>query len=279
MYKKFINLFNKHSKYFIVLLLILIIVVLVIRLLYKSVKIEEMSNEENQELDKTSLSAFTVYESKWPKIRIGRDYDGGYAIADIGNPYDYFLSGGIENDTSFEEDFLKRYPNIECSAFDGTVEPPGITNTEPRFKFVKKNLGATNDDKLSNVREYLDKYNHIFLKLDIEGGEIPLFSSFSDDDLQKFEQIVIEFHDPCNLDILHRLQRTHWLIHFHANNNCGTSTHYGRQVPNVFECTYVLKRHSDNLELNKKPIPDISIDMPNINHRPEIILEGYPFVH
>ena len=157
------------------------------------------------------------------------------------------------------------------------MPPPPVDN--PRFKFIKKNLGRDNNDSVSNMREFLDKYNHIFLKLDIEGGEYDLFSSFSDADLQKFEQIVIELHSASRIDVLQRLCKTHWLVHFHPNNCCGTSQPFGVPIPNIYECTFVLKRHAPSLELNKTPIPDPNIDMRNVVKLPEIELKGYPFVN
>ena len=55
-------------------------------------------------------SLLTVYQSPYSKIRLGKDYDGGYIIADIPDiKYQLILAGGINNDISFEQDFLKKY--------------------------------------------------------------------------------------------------------------------------------------------------------------------------
>ena len=40
----------------------------------------------------------------------------------------------------------------------------------------------------------INKYNKIFLSIDIEGGEYPWLLSLSQDKLQKFKQICIELH-------------------------------------------------------------------------------------
>ncbi len=53
-------------------------------------------------------SVLTVFKSPFEKKRLGKDYDGGYIIAEIPNiKYTTLLPGGIENDISFEEDFIK----------------------------------------------------------------------------------------------------------------------------------------------------------------------------
>jgi hypothetical protein len=143
--------------------------------------------------------------------------------------------------------------------------------------FIRKNLGNINSNNISNLREYFDKYNNMFIKLDIEGGEYELFDSLSDDDLKKIKQLVIEFHDPYNTKILERLAKTHWLVHFHPNNCCCIVNINGINVPTVFECTYILKNEGEQLELNKDPIPNPLYDMPNVLNKEDIILSGYPF--
>jgi hypothetical protein len=131
-----------------------------------------------------------VYKiNNYNKIRLGKKNDGGYVIYDIPDvKYDIFISGGIELDISFEEDFVNKYPDVPCIAFDGTIDSLPITNSN-KITFIKKNLGNINTDEICNLKEYFDKYNSIFMKMDIEGGEISLFQAISDDDLKKIKQI------------------------------------------------------------------------------------------
>ena len=84
-------------------------------------------------------SVLTVFKSPFEKIRLGKDYDGGYVIAEIPNiKYTTLLAGGIENDISFEEDFIKKYAIDNAYAFDGTINklPKEISN----ITFIKKIL-------------------------------------------------------------------------------------------------------------------------------------------
>jgi hypothetical protein len=82
-------------------------------------------------------SVLTVYECPFEKKRLGRDYDGGYIIADIPDiKYSILLAGGIETDISFEEDFIKKYPNVKCFAFDGTIDKLPTDNSN--IIFIKK---------------------------------------------------------------------------------------------------------------------------------------------
>lgn len=223
----------------------------------------------------------TVYKSPFPKLRLGKEYDGGYIIAEIPDiQYETFLAGGISGDISFEEDFIQKYDNVKTYAFDGTIAV--LPKPNDKIEFICKNIGDSNNEAQTNIHDIIDNTERIFVKMDIEGGEIPWITSLSEDQLNKFEQIVMEFHFPFSekeRDVFEKINATHVLIHFHANNCCGVRTHENVSVPNVFECTYVHKRHfKEPYELNTDPIPS-GLDMRNVFHHEEIELSHPPFVH
>jgi hypothetical protein len=223
-------------------------------------------------------SVLTVYQSPYTKLRLGKDYDGGYIIADIPDiNYDILLAGGILDDMSFEEDFVKKY-DVDCIAFDGTIQRCPKEN--PKIQFVKKNIGSTNTDRATNLHDLINANMNLFIKMDIEGGEIPWMQSLSDDQLEKFNQIVMEFHKPFSqkeIEVFDKLNKHHFLIHFHGNNCCGIRDHQGVQIPNVFECTYLHKKFfKDPPQLNTDPIPG-PLDMKN-TPKPEISIDYPPFV-
>lgn len=219
-----------------------------------------------------------VYEAPYQKVRLGKDNDGGYIICDIDANYDILLSGGIGNDISFENALLEKYTELRGVAFDGTIANCP-RRTQNRLHFVKKNIGAVESESVTSLKEYFRQYTNIFMKMDIEGEELALFSTISHTDLLKIKQLVIEFHSASDTVLPIRLAKTHWLVHFHANNCCGTTSVDGIRVPNIFECTYVRREPGDNFPLNKRPIPDPVLDQPNLVKKPEIELNGAPFVH
>ena len=63
-----------------------------------------------------------------------------------------------------------------------------------RLFYSNKNLDLHETNTTTNMKYFFEKYQNIFMKIDIEGGESNLFQSFSDADLLKIRQIVIEFH-------------------------------------------------------------------------------------
>lgn len=225
------------------------------------------------------MESLTVYKPEHPKIRIGNKYDGGYIIVDKLGDYDLFLSGGISDDISFEIDFLNHHPTLKGYAFDGTISTMPSHSLGDRLKFVKKNIGAEETHTLTNLHSYLDSHSDIFMKMDIEGGEYPFLYSLSDKQLSHIKQLVIEFHDSHNLDILSRLAKTHWLVHFHANNFSGPKgTFYGNTfVPAVYECTYVRKDIYPSLYQNSDPVPNPNLDRPNNKMLSDIHLNMLPY--
>jgi len=233
-------------------------------------------------IKKMDPNLLTCYESPYPKKRIGRDNDGGYIISCLPDvKYDCLLAGGVADDFSFEEDFCKIYPETICFMFDGTISPLSV-GPDINIKFISKNIGPNDNKTTTNLKEYIQTYENIFVKMDIEGAEIDWISSLSSEELDKFTQIVMEFHYPYSereIPVFEKLNKTHLLVHFHGNNCCGIRWHNNVIMPNVFECTFVNKRFLPTpYKLNKQPIPS-DLDMTNLNDREEIVLHHPPFYH
>ena len=264
---------NKSIILFLLLLLLLIIN-------KYSQRVENFSKDNNYtESSYFPFESLKCYKSKQPKIRLGKDNDGGYVIVE-GYKYDLMIGCGISNDSSFEHSFLEKYPNVPIDTYDGNIN--SFPNSHPKIKFTKKNIGGANTEKTTNLHNLIESKNNIFLKMDIEGGEYDWLNSLSKKQLNKFQQIVIEFHKPFSVDrykTLEKLADTHNLIHIHGNNygSIIKKKHKGKivTIPKVFECTYI-RKDSRNLHLNDKSFP-ISLDQPNKPDTQDIILLGYPY--
>lgn len=220
------------------------------------------------------MQTFPIKTTEHSKIRLGRQCDGGYVICDIPEiEYDLCLSGGICDDTSFEEALLKKYPSLNCVAFDGTVD--GLPSNHPRIKFVKKNIGGESSESLTNLKEYMADHKNIFLKMDIEGHEEYLFKSFSESDVQKFAQIAVEVHFGTKYTIASCLKNTHYLVHFHPNNALKIGSD---NLPDLIELTYVRKDLCSIANPSTDPIPNQSLDVKNIKENRDILLRDGVFV-
>jgi hypothetical protein len=220
------------------------------------------------------------------KVRCGLNRDGGYVLAELDGEYDCYISAGISDEESFSRDFINKYNLNEynCFGFDGTINnyPYQYTN---KISFIKKNINSFNDDNNSNLSFLTNKYNNIFLKMDVEGGEYPWLLQIDETQLDKFKQIVIEFHGITNdgwncsyadkVRCLKKLSKTHYIVHAHGNN-------YGpvvNNIPDVIELTYVNKKYFDSVpELNTISLPIANLDFSNYTPKNDINLNFYPFV-
>ena len=241
------------------------------------------------------MDSLIIYQSPFTKIRVGKNFDGGYVIASLPGKYDLLISGGISDDISFEDHFCQIYPDLTCYAFDGTVT--NFPETENKnIHLIKKNLANSNDDKNTNLSEYMNNYYNIFMKIDIEGHEFRVMPSIIENNLiLKVKQLVIEIHSPADIEafpdyfkglqdinnqhmfnLFNNLNKTHTLIHFHGNNACRIQNIDGIKLPHVFELTYIRNDFVDQKIRNSDKIPG-KLDMPNICDKPEYEFSGFPY--
>jgi len=222
------------------------------------------------------------------KTRLGDNSDGGYVLAELDGDYDCYISAGIFHEESFSRDFINKYNMNEYNSFgfDGTIDNYPYHYTK-KISFIKKNINSFNDDNNSNLSFFTDndKYNNIFLKMDIEGGEYPWLLNINESQLSKFKQIVIEFHGITNdgwncryddkVKCLEKLSKTHYIVHAHGNNNSPVVNN----IPDVIELTYINKNYFTSVpELNTTPLPMINLDFTNNERCLDINLNFYPFV-
>lgn len=236
-----------------------------------------------------------LYNINYNKKRIGKNNDGGYIIYDLPNNYDVFISGGVSNDISFEKQFLDTHMNLKCIAFDGTIS--NLPSNDNRIQFIKKNLGNTNSDTITNLHEYMKDYNNIFMKMDIEGHEFRILPTLIENNyINKIKQLVVEIHSPADIQLypnyfnglsditnynmftlLNNINKTHTLVHFHANNGCKMTQIDNIDIPHVFELTYVRNDMVKDKTKNTTMLPT-NLDMRNISHLPDYTFNCYPYV-
>jgi glycosyltransferase involved in cell wall biosynthesis len=256
------------------------------------------------------------------KKRFGNNTDGGYVTGVLEGKYDCYISAGIGDDESFTADFLKKHnylSKIDCHAFDGTISdyplkgPPyanSVENYTHNIQFHQKNIGGSNNDVSTNLRDIISTHEEIFIKMDIENFEYEWLLSLEKSDLKRIKQIVIEFHGIDSSDsiysdskinfidkikALEKINNTHYLIHAHGNvfGSNNQECIYHRPMPEVIELTFVIKDYfKEKPPLNTKKFPFKDLDYSNgLNHSFVIncgygynlfsndwILDRYPFV-
>ena len=145
---------KNNNKLFIILLFLILFVSIFISIKSKKIKVEYFENHSQN-----IVKELICYDPKMEKTRIGKNNDGGYVI--VNNlKYDLLIGCGISNDDSFEHDFLSKNKNIECYAFDGTIDK--IPNLHPKIHFIKKNIGSIENEKHTNLHKLIGEHKNIF---------------------------------------------------------------------------------------------------------------------
>jgi hypothetical protein len=163
------------------------------------------------------------------KIRIGRKGDGGYILLDnLNNTKNKILySIGISNDCSFDLDMAKK--GFQIFIYDHTIKK--LPMLHKNFHWNKTGLsGISNNKNLFTLEELIKINNHtnekrMILKIDCESCEFDSLLNTPDYILDKFEQIVIEFHFnnkkrySTYIRLLRKINRLFQSIHIHYNNS------------------------------------------------------------
>lgn len=220
------------------------------------------------------------YVSEQRLIRLGpQNGDGGYLLPDALEGVIACFSPGVSNVSGFEKDCAEM--GMKVFMADHSVDKPAEEHAN--FQFIKKFVGGTTSGIYISlddwVRETLQTdRGDLLLQMDIEGQEYEVIFSASEELLNRFRIMIIEFHDLDQLfsrpffriasRVFEKLLQTHVCVHLHPNNCCGVLRRDGLEVPKVMEFTFLRRDyiHCDTkqtcfpnpLDRNntpKKPIP------------------------
>ena len=239
------------------------------------------------DIQKRALALARMFEPKqvvgYGKVRVGREWDGGYVHVDHFKGVGGALSLGIADDASWDIDIVRR--NIWVHQFDPTIDKAPIDH--PLITFHKQKVakvdgpGASCLDTL--VRKHLAGCERAILKIDIEGDEWPVFRGASAETLQKFSQIVCEFHGCFRhaaapdsfLDVLTKLKALFEVVHVHGNN-AKPFVNVGNVIlPSLLEVTFANRRYYEFADTDE--VFPTALDRPNLPNRPDLRLGCFKF--
>ena len=237
------------------------------------------------------------------KIRIGNKRDGGYvALKELCEKTGVVYSFGVGDDIGFELDFVDRFPQVrEIRLFDPTINYLPIVH--PKFIFNRVGVGRGLNALNTLCRRETD---NAMLKMDIEWNEWEVLQYASDETLQAYDQILIEFHivkiddvvaenytayfqdfmtsvyDKINqrlfhmyLEIIRKLKRLFYIYHVHANNSLAKVCAGGHSFPPLIELSLVRKDLVKGVHETTSGFPVEGLDYPNKSDR-EDITNFYP---
>jgi hypothetical protein len=190
-------------------------------------------------------------------IRLGAPADGGYLVPDDLAGIHACFSPGVSSVSAFETACADRGMNVFLA--DRTVAGPA--ESHPLFHFTRKHVGATTDDGIMTMAQWVrqsveDSTSDLLLQMDIEGAEYETLLATPDELLRRFRVVVIELHWLDHLwskpffnvasSAIRKLLQSHLCVHIHPNNCCGSLTRAGIEIPRVCEFTFLRRDRAGN---------------------------------
>jgi hypothetical protein len=221
------------------------------------------------------------------KIRVGSEYDGGYVMIDDFDAIDLALSFGVETNADWDLELANR--GILVRQYDHSIERPPATHERLQF-FRSKIISSPGDGEGASIASILSEVPpsrdaSIILKIDIEGDEWPVFDACSVADLERFSQIVVEFHnfslgrDPAWLNratrVMEKLRAKFGVYHVHANNWSAMSAIGNVYFPDTLEVSFA-HRGRYALEASSELFPT-ALDKANNPLCPDLYLGAFKF--
>jgi hypothetical protein len=235
----------------------------------------------NDEGIKKLIAKLRPQKTELPLIRIGPNKDGGYILPDDLSDISGCFSPGVDQTSEFEFACYQR--GLKIFLADKTVERPNLDLPDTEFDFLKKHIGITNDEETISldawINEKLPGKSDLLLQMDIEGAEYESLISVTQDTLNRFRIIIIEFHSLHEMWnpwffkyaslAFEKILLNHICVHIHPNNCCGFLNNFGIEIPCIAEFTFIRKDRT-----TVQGFSDIfphTLDFPNFN-QPEITL-------
>lgn len=219
------------------------------------------------------------------KVRIGAMHDGGYVMPSSSRKSNTVLSIGIGDEVSFDDELVGLGARV--LQFDHTIE--ASPSRHPHCQFYRQGWGATDSAPLISLKTMcglLDwsQARHPILKFDTEGAEWSCLGSAESEDLARFEVLTGEFHDFHQLPdrafydqvfaVFTKLNKTHRVIHLHANNAGGMVMLGGVPFPRLLELTWMRISSASFYGHSNEPIPG-PLDRPNVPQLPDLHLRAF----
>lgn len=186
-------------------------------------------------------------------VRIGKQGDGGYVMANRFDGIHAAYSLGIGDDVSWDKIMADK--SIPVYMYDHTIDQ--LPENHPNFHYFKIGVcGKPNIPGMKDLGRLIEENGHkgknLILKMDIEGSEYPVVDAMDDDDIRSFSQIICEIHQLEELlrnthrhnligRCLNKLLKHMYCVHIHANNVGWQEESNGVSVPVLLELTLVRK--------------------------------------
>ena len=220
------------------------------------------------------------------KVRLGGSHDGGYVCLDDFNEMAGALSLGVGRDSTWDAAIADR--GLIVYQYDHTITAPPTVHAN--FRFNRRKIAADADGESESIESILannrlSRSHSVIMKIDIEHDEWPAFAATPADALDKFAQVICEFHGFERVtddqwfgrafNVLKKLNDRFSVVHVHANNYGPILAIGNLLFPSVLEVTYANKAKYV-FEDTDETFPG-ALDAPNLAAAPDYELGRFVF--
>ena len=104
--------------------------------------------------------------------------------------YDYYVVAGVSKNEIFSQLLMTNMSIVNAVGFDSKLQQMPL-NVPRTMKFIKKDVNAQlNSKTATNISQFVEKYNNIFLKMDTYGDEYLWILSLKAEILNNFKQMI-----------------------------------------------------------------------------------------
>ena len=202
------------------------------------------------------------------RILVGNKADGCYVLLDDFKDIKYAYSFGISTMVQFDNELTKR--DIDVYMYDHTIN--GLPYNNTKFHWKKKGIAGKGEitQKLDTLENYINENGHkdeknMILKIDTEGAEWNALIDISEDVLNQFKYILIEFHfnnlkkGDIYYQVLKKLHKTHQVF-YHRCAMRRVMVQFGNNdICSAIELSYVIRK-DNTFEKDDSIYPNYDFD-------------------
>jgi hypothetical protein len=191
----------------------------------------------------SGVPAYFAIDKSYQTIPVG--HVGHYSVIVNEPNYDFFVLAGISNNELFSKLVMQNMGIWEGRAFDTNLNNISSHLPTDKLKIITKNVSAFNTSTSENLQAIISKYKDIFLKMDVGGAEYLWVLTQSQENLSRFKQMVISFHEVNNnptkarainkINCFKKILATHNIANIRSHQNKLTITYIRKAIPSVIK--------------------------------------------
>ena len=208
------------------------------------------------------------------RILLGHKRDGCYVLLDDFEGIRVAYSFGISNNVHFDDALAKR--GIDVYMYDHTISKLPFEHEKFHWKKIGLCGKNTNNPNLKTLEDLIKENGHtseknMILKMDIEYYEWESLIDLTEETLNQFKYIAVEYHFFGNsradifFKVIKKLFKTHQPFYIRCNGDRGNKFNFGNnRICFIMEVCYIIRKGNTFVK-DENVLPMYEFDYSRIN--------------